>query len=505
MFELSIQKAFRRHDRKMEEISEDENGKLFGGFSNFPKSVAAENAPPMEPFERSDYPIFKTSRFNSFIPFEEKILGYNSYTKRFLVMDPVLLDLLNAAVLEEDLEGLYDLHPTFFAELVKHDFIIKKEVDELQKVIDLRESVDFDDTSYHMTINPTMNCNFKCWYCYESHIKGSKMDQPTMEKIRKHIDKAIEDNPNLKHFHISWFGGEPMLYYDNVVEPIVSYGMQQTKARGIKFSSNFTTNGYLVRERMIPFFKENNINAFQITLDGNKEKHNTVRYTASKKGSYDKIIENIKLLVKNEIITSVRINYTKETLEKIEELITEFSDLTEEDRSYISFSFHNVWQDGDPNREKLEQVVTNFRRHDFNTNSLYSTFNTVRDSCYADQKNHVTINYDGEVFKCTARDFNKDDREGVMHDDGKIVWNEKFEQRMDSKFKNNPCFSCRIQPICNGGCSQQALEHVGEDYCVVDGDEREKDNIILSQFKQILEHQIIRRAKLVRQLNKNMY
>ena len=76
---------------------------------------------------------------------------------------------------------------------------------------------------------------------------------------------------------------------------------------------------------------------------------------------------------------------------------------------------------------------------------------------------------------------------------------------MDSKFKNNPCFSCRIQPICNGGCSQQALEHVGEDYCVVDGDEREKDNIILSQFKQILEHQIIRRAKLVRQLNKNMY
>ncbi len=56
-------------------------------------------------------------------------------------------------------------------------------------------------------------------------------------------------------------------------------------------------------------------------------------------------------------------------------------------------------------------------------------------------KSHATINYNGEVFKCTARDFKTELKEGDLLDNGIINWNNKYFQRIDSKIKNNPCFS----------------------------------------------------------------
>ncbi|WP_134790028.1 SPASM domain-containing protein, partial [Flavobacterium psychrophilum] len=107
---------------------------------------------------------------------------------------------------------------------------------------------------------------------------------------------------------------------------------------------------------------------------------------------------------------------------------------------------------------------------------------TVRSSCYADKRNHATLNYNGDVFKCTARDLESKSKEGYLNEEGIIEWNEKFEDRMDSKFKNPPCLKCSILPICNGGCSQQAIEHKGIEYCVYNFDENRKLDIIKDKF-----------------------
>ncbi len=44
------------------------------------------------------------------------------------------------------------------------------------------------------------------------------------------------------------------------------------------------------------------------------------------------------------------------------------------------------------------------------------------------------INYNGDVFKCNARDFTSKTRNGVLAD-GAIEWNDTFEQRMNIKLK----------------------------------------------------------------------
>lgn len=113
--------------------------------------------------------------------------------------------------------------------------------------------------------------------------------------------------------------------------------------------------------------------------------------------------------------------------------------------------------------------------------------NNVVNSCYADKRNSVVINYNGDIFKCTARDFTKAAREGYIDEQGELVWeNDSLERRMNIKFKNKPCLSCKILPICNGGCSQHAMENLGKDYCMYDGDEAEKDKVVSAKISEIM-------------------
>ena len=49
----------------------------------------------------------------------------------------------------------------------------------------------------------------------------------------------------------------------------------------------------------------------------------------------------------------------------------------------------------------------------------------------------MVINYDGKLFRCTARDFKKGDAEGELLSDGILKWNEKVKMRTAIKYGNN--------------------------------------------------------------------
>lgn len=76
----------------------------------------------------------------------------------------------------------------------------------------------YADRDYSLFLNPTLECNFSCWYCYETHEKGY-MSEKMIEKIKKHIIYMIE-KIHINSLTLSWFGGEPLLYFNEVVYPI---------------------------------------------------------------------------------------------------------------------------------------------------------------------------------------------------------------------------------------------------------------------------------------------
>lgn len=423
----------------------------------------------------------KLSKFNISIPYEGKYVFSNTFTQKFLLIEPLLMDIIHSISSKEEIAELREIHPSFYDSLLSNGFIVDADIDEINKVRELIHSVDNSDKFYQLMINPTMNCNFKCWYCYESHIKGSKVSTDTLTKIEKYIFNIFNEKTAIEYFHLSFFGGEPLLNYDDVVLPIMDYTYETANQFKKPLVISFTTNGFLIDDKMVEDFVKYGVKSLQISFDGNKENHDQTRFVTKTKGSYERIVNNLKSLVRKRIKVALRVNYTEKNLLGLEDILESFSDLTGEDKKCITLSMNKVWQETAPNLFKIVDAFQEKAREFGFVIPDALEANTVINSCYADKRNQSVINYNGDVYKCNARDFTKDRREGVLKD-GHIEWSDKYEERMNIKLKNKPCLECPILPVCGGGCSQKAVENSGVDYCVHDFDEKKKKDLILGMF-----------------------
>lgn len=432
----------------------------------------------------------KYSHYNVCLPYGEQYVLYNTLEQRLLFIQSELKELMEMYKTSE----LKEIHPEFFNYMVEEKFIINDEIDELDEIKKISKSIDEDNSLFLLTINPTMNCNFKCWYCYENLVKSSRLDENGLSKIKKLID-TITNNKDLKNMNISFFGGEPLLYFNKNVIPIINYYLERCSEKNINAYTSFTTNGYLANQEFINFFLDKNVRCnLQITLDGHKEEHNKVRYISQNKGSYDKIVSNIKNLIKNKFYVNVRINFTDSNIFNANKIYDDFEDVEEDIKTqFLKFDFHRVWQNKkiDQTQDIADKEMNQINSKGGKTSCHEYSPDTLRNSCYADKKNSVVINYNGDIFKCTARDFSTKNREGYLTENGELFWeNDSLNKRMNSKFKNRPCLECKILPLCNGGCSQTALESLAanREYCVYSWDETEKEKVIRNKISEILEN-----------------
>lgn len=77
---------------------------------------------------------------------------------------------------------------------------------------------------------------------------------------------------------------------------------------------------YLLDRKMAKTLKRLSINSVQITIDGPKEVHDRRRILRNGKGTFDRIIENIRNI--HDILrVSIRINVDKENADRVFELI----------------------------------------------------------------------------------------------------------------------------------------------------------------------------------------
>lgn len=85
--------------------------------------------------------------------------------------------------------------------------------------------------------------------------------------------------------------------------------------------------------------------------------------------------------------------------------------------------------------------------------------------CYADSQRQSVVNYDGMLYKCTARDFtNIAHSVGYLNDKGEPCWNDNYYKHfLKAPFDNPTCRSCEYVPACLGVCSQKYIEE-GDDF-----------------------------------------
>lgn len=406
----------------------------------------------------------KTSNYNLFFKHKDKFIGYNTLYNTFLIIDNQAFPLLLKGM--RNLLSFASACKNTFQLLQDKKFIIDNDVDEIAIAKSVLYQTNYDNSKFRITINPTLNCNFHCWYCYETHAEGTKITVETKERILKFIKHTIDINASLKHLYLDWFGGEPLLYFKDVVSPILLETKKYAEAKGIEFISGFTTNGYLLTDDILDFCILYSAKNFQITLDGHKERHNQVRFTHSGSNTYDKIVHNIKSAIIKGANVNVRLNISSDTKADVVAILNSFKGLEEQQLMNLHFSIHEVWQEREKVGGEIENILNLIRYYGFNANIYETSPHGISNTCYADKENEAVINYDGSIFKCTARNFLKENSEGYLTEDGKIEWNSHYEKRKATSVFNYPeCHQCSIMPICNAGCSQQQLEHP-EHFCM---------------------------------------
>lgn len=190
---------------------------------------------------------------------------------------------------------------------------------------------------------------------------------------------------------------------------------------------HFTTNSFLLTDNMIRALSDYQA-SFQITLDGGRECHDNTRFGSGKKPSFDVILDNIRKLSLSGMKVTLRVNFTGKNLESTREIIEILGSFPPKCRKNIKVDYQRVWQDSESrDNQKIIGKVRGFRKRlrELGYSASNSrTLNMVRDSCYGDKTNELVVNFNGDIYACTARDFKPSDRLGHLSVTGDIEWNE---------------------------------------------------------------------------------
>lgn len=367
--------------------------------------------------------------------------------------------------------------------LTTNGFILPKEVNELDLLRQKHQDA-VHRKNYFLVILPTLNCNYRCWYCIQKHVP-SVMKDDTKAAIMRHLDYMI-DVKGIESLHLDWFGGEPFMFYQQVIVPISQYAISRCAEKGIPFMNSATTNGYFLGSKINSMLAKLKFQQFQITLDGDKRFHDSVKFTKGCTSTFEHVLRNINaILAAHEGITVfLRINYTHKTLSvNIVDEVNDFISVC--NRSKIVILPKKVWQE-DVDKSfgaTLKSILDAFSASGYRVSRWSGDTGFI--SCYVNQEYYNAINFNGHVVKCTAcDDLYASSPKGILRSDGIIDWQDNYDLKcLTPTFENERCLKCRKLPSCMGLCPRDFM--AGGSHCKFDA----MDEIYEENLKNYLIHQ----------------
>lgn len=381
---------------------------------------------------------------------DEYFLYFNSFSLKYLLLDENKHNLYQFLSLEK-LEKEY---PKFYSILLQNQFIVPNDFEE-EAIVEYRKlSEKMDTTMYHVVINVTLDCNINCWYCYETKFHNSNLHKNVLEAVKLNISLRF-NQVRFKTLKISFFGGEPFLNFKAIKE-ILDYANFFCSNNDITLLADFTTNAIAIKQEYIDYLKDYTC-FFQITLDGDEDKHNKVKHLKGINtfkctlNNIHRISENI-----NKSYIWIRINYDNNTLTHIDEIIKEIDNL---DRKRTFIILRKIWQT--TSEAIVPKQLTNAIQRLFNHKFFVDSYALSRSGvCFAERMNQVLINYDGKVFKCsTLSSFDDKNAMGEFNlETGEVIWNQSKIAQIPRIMTNEKCKKCALFPACLGPCNKNLLK-----------------------------------------------
>lgn len=147
-----------------------------------------------------------------------------------------------------------------------------------------------------VVLNVNTGCNLACSYCYKEDLdvpsKGRKMAYETAVQA---IDQLFEAAGARERVNVVFFGGEPLSNMP-LIRQATAYARQKAEQAGKRIDFSLTTNGTLLTEDLVEWFGANRF-GLSVSMDGPKALHDRNRRTTGGKGTYDVVVDKVRMLL----------------------------------------------------------------------------------------------------------------------------------------------------------------------------------------------------------------
>lgn len=357
--------------------------------------------------------------------------------------------------------------------LVDALMIIPPDEDEFEAVRKHRERGKSQLSWLSLTIAPTMQCNFRCTYCFEEH-RAEFMSPEVVEALKQFIVQKLDQMPEAQGVAITWFGGEPLMS-PSVIESVQSFVNQLCEERGLGTSRSLVTNAYLLDDRMV-----DRLHALgewvevQVTVDGTPLVHNGRRHLVNGRATYDRVTQNASRAFERGLPIVVRMNVDTEnsTREALAAALQCFADRG------VGNLIPNVYLgtiiDSTPECSHMSETRLTHQ------NSVRASLVLSREllrlgfsaraplpspacvMCTADSSTGYTVSPRGLLFKCWNEiHLPPAAAIGALSDQAPVraadaARNQAYWDAYDPLAKSE-CRECKAMPSCMGGCPWEAV------------------------------------------------
>ena len=201
-----------------------------------------------------------------------------------------------------------------------------------------------------ITFQVTEDCCMKCTYCFQHHKTNNKM---SFETAKIFIDKLLNNEyeiintDNTFAIVYEFFGGEPLMEID-LISQIIEYiftKMIELDHPWLYYTRySICSNGLLYNTPKVQAFlkKYLSLGGIVISIDGNKEIHDKCRIDLQGNGTYDRIINNVKLHKNNfGIVPTTKLTFSPDNINYVFDAVINL--ITE---GYIDISSSCVFEKG---------------------------------------------------------------------------------------------------------------------------------------------------------------
>lgn len=394
---------------------------------------------------------YKKSMFNfTYKLANDAHVVFNTYSKALVILSDSEFEYFNTQVFD-------NLQTT--QELMDAGIIVDEAFDEVGFLSYCHNATKFSNESLHLVIATTMDCNFACPYCYENRRKGKmsiSVQDAILQFIESHIKKGVHK------LDITWYGGEPLLYPD-----IIDNLAERIKDLTYKYNCDLTmymvTNGYLFNTTLVEFIDRIGIIKVQITLDGLREHHNSRRYLKDGRGTFDKIIENLKLFEEYDIRVDIRMNVDNENCGDYIELQRTLDKL---DNPNIVL-YPSPVEDINPDTvndisdfmtfDEFEKFASDICKEGDVNSAASKILNDRYCYCQAETENSYVIDELGNCYKCWDQVGRTETCCFSITAPNKKDYSNIIKFMSWDPFLDKKCSKCVFLPLCFGGCKFHRL------------------------------------------------